>query len=318
MPLLLIFIVPAAFGLNPVIARALSGIYEPGTLTFVRWLISALLVGAIAWVRGRDETWQISARELPRLLFLGALGMGFCSFAAYAGVKTTTATTVGLIYACTAAFVTLYELLRGLTRPSLTLFAGLFACVTGVAVVLTRGDLGQLAIVTIGQGELWGLAGMLGWAGYTIAMKRQPPGLTPLALFTVTSILGAVAMLPITIVEVSEHGLPPLNGSIALWLAGLVFISGVGAFLGYNWSMTLNGAVLTSASICLVPLYIAGMAIVLIGEDVAWYHAVAIALVVGGLGLINLAKVRAAKLQQQTTAARTGGSLPRPHAHGGR
>ena len=265
---------------------------------------------------GRD--WQLSARELPRLLFLGALGMGFCSFAAYAGVKTATATTVGLIYACTAAFVTLYELLRGLTRPSLTLFAGLIACVTGVAVVLTRGDLGQLATVAIGQGELWGLAGMLGWAGYTIAMKRQPPGLTPLALFTVTSILGAVAMLPITIVEISERGLPPLNGPILMWLSGLVFISGVGAFLGYNWSMKLNGAVLTSASICLVPLYIAGMAIVLIGEDVSWYHAAAIALVVGGLGLINLSKMRASKSRPRSAAAPSHPSLARPQLRNSR
>jgi drug/metabolite transporter (DMT)-like permease len=251
MPLLLIFIVPAAFGLNPVIARALTGSYEPGTLTFVRWLISALIVGAIAWVRGRDETWQLSARELPRLLFLGALGMGFCSFAAYAGVKTATATTVGLFYACTAAVVAMYEIARGLMRPSATLLAGLVSCILGVAFLLTRGDLVQLANLTIGQGELWGLAGMLGWAGYTIAMKRQPPGLTPLALFTVTSILGAVAMLPITVLEIADRGLPPIDGPIVAWLAALVLISGVGAFLGYNWSMRLNGAVLTSGSICL-------------------------------------------------------------------
>jgi drug/metabolite transporter (DMT)-like permease len=295
MPLLLILLVPIAFGLNPVIARALAGIYEPGTLTLVRWLISALIVGAIAWARGRAETWRIAPRELPRLLFLGALGMGFCSFAAYAAVKTATATTVGLFYACTAAVVALYEIVRGLTRPSPVLLAGLLACISGVAVILTRGDLAQLASLTIGQGELWGLAGMLGWAGYTVAMKRQPPGLTPLALFTVTSVLGAVSMLPITFLEIADRGLPPIDGPILAWLAALVLISGVGAFLGYNWSMRLNGAVLTSGSICLVPLYIAGMAIVLIGEEIAWYHGATVALVVGGLGFINLAKLRAAK-----------------------
>jgi hypothetical protein len=53
------------------------------------------------------------------------------------------------------------------------------------------------------------------------------------------------------------------------------------------------------------------MAIVLIGEEVAWYHAAAIAFVVGGLGLINLAKVRAAKA---ASAPRRSPSRPRQRA----
>jgi drug/metabolite transporter (DMT)-like permease len=45
--------------------------------------------------------------------------------------------------------------------------------------------------------------------------------------------------------------------------------------------------VLTAASISLTPIYAAGLAISLIGERLAWYHGVALALVVGGLLLIN-------------------------------
>jgi drug/metabolite transporter (DMT)-like permease len=37
----------------------------------------------------------------------------------------------------------------------------------------------------------------------------------------------------------------------------------------------------------LVPVYAAGLAIVLIGEQLAWYHGVAVALVVTGLLLTN-------------------------------
>ena len=44
---------------------------------------------------------------------------------------------------------------------------------------------------------------------------------------------------------------------------------------------------LTAASISLTPIYAAALAITLIGERLAWYHGVALALVVGGLLLIN-------------------------------
>ena len=40
-----------------------------------------------------------------RLVVLGALGMGFCAYAAFAAARTTAATNIGLIYACTTPLV---------------------------------------------------------------------------------------------------------------------------------------------------------------------------------------------------------------------
>jgi drug/metabolite transporter (DMT)-like permease len=71
------------------------------------------------------------------------------------------------------------------------------------------------------------------------------------------------------------------------WIAAVVLLAGIGAFLGYNISLGRNGPVLTSASISLVPVYAAGLAIALIDEQLAWYHGIALALVVTGLLLVN-------------------------------
>ena len=71
------------------------------------------------------------------------------------------------------------------------------------------------------------------------------------------------------------------------WLAMVVLATGIGAFLGYNIALARNGPVLTSASLTLTPAFAAGLAMLLIGEQLAWYHAAAIALVVAGLLLIN-------------------------------
>jgi drug/metabolite transporter (DMT)-like permease len=71
------------------------------------------------------------------------------------------------------------------------------------------------------------------------------------------------------------------------WLAAAVLVAGIGAYLGYNIALARNGPVLTSASISLTPVYAAGLAMLLIGEQLAWYHAVALVLVVAGLLLVN-------------------------------
>ena len=288
---LLLALVPAAFGLNPVIGRALHGTFEPGTLTLLRWALSVLVIGALALGRGDSERWRASPKQYVSLILLGIGGMGFCAYAAYAATATATATTVGLIYACTAALVAGYEIVRGQTRASFALVMGLGLCLGGVAMLLTKGHLEALLSTELGTGELWAIAGTIGWAAYTIAMRPRGAILTPLATFAVMSFAGALAALPVAGLELQGR-IPALEPVHAAWIAALVLITGVAAFMGYNWSLARNGAILTAASISLSPVYAAGMAIVLIGEEVAWYHGVALGLVTLGLIAINVARVR--------------------------
>lgn len=296
MPLLLLLAVPVAFALNPVIARVLAPDIQPGTLSLVRWLLSALLIGALALARGRRETWRIAGDDAAALIVLGAFGFGFCSFAAYAGVRTTTATNVGLIYACTSAFVMLLEIARGRIRASALLAIGVMACVLGVVVLLTQGRLTSLAAFSFGVGEGWALAGTLVWAWYTSAMSGRATGLTPLAQFTLMSFAGALAMVVPTVFELGSSGVPSLSAATLWWVVLLVLVPSCGAFIGYNASIVKNGSVMTAASLCLVPPAIAAMAIVLINEELGYHHAVAITLVVAGLSAINFERSRGAKL----------------------
>jgi drug/metabolite transporter (DMT)-like permease len=118
-------------------------------------------------------------------------------------------------------------------------------------------------------------------------MRRTPATLTPLAQFTVMSLAATLVLLPFAIAEVASAGLPLLNQGALVWIAVTVLATGIGAFLSYNASLQRNGAVLTSASLTLTPVFAAGMAMALIGETLAWYHTAAVALVVAGLPLIN-------------------------------
>lgn len=284
---LLLVLVPACFALNPVIGRAVVDAFGPATLSVVRWSLSAAVILAIALARGPAERWQAPPLYILRTGVLGAMGMGFCAYAAFIAARTAEATNIALIYGCAAALVAAWEIGAGRQRASLSLLSGVGICLLGAMLILTRGHPGVLRDWTFVGGDLWAAAGMLVFVVYTVAVRRLPVVLTAMPQFAVMSAAATLALLPFAASEIAVAGLPPLDARTLPWIAAVVLLAGIGAFLGYNISIVRNGPVLTSASISLTPVYAAGFAIALIGEQLAWHHGVALALVVTGLLLIN-------------------------------
>src|SRR5581483_11968195 len=273
MNFLLLALVPACFALNPVIGRAMADAFGPASLSVVRWLLSALVIAALALVRGGSERWSAPRRHWLRLGTLGAMAMGFCSYAALVAAHTTEATNIALVYGCASAFVAAWEIAAGRQRLTLWLLLGVAACLGGVVLVITRGHPDVVRHLRFAQGDLWATAGMGVFVIYTVAMRRAAPTLTPLAQFTVMSLAATLALAPFAVAEVAAGGLPAVHGKALAWIAALVLGTGIGAFLGYNAALTRNGPVLTSASLTLTPVFAAGMAMALVGERLAWYHA---------------------------------------------
>jgi drug/metabolite transporter (DMT)-like permease len=292
---LMLLAMAAMFGFNTVAGRALAGVVEPGQLSLLRWVIAGGLILAVALARGGRERWQPAPASWSALVVIGAVGMGFCSYAAFAGTKTTAATNVSLIYATTAAFVLAIEWALRQSRATPLLIAGVGLSLGGAAVIITKGHPGTLAALTFTRGDLWALAGTLGWTGYTLALKHTRSGLSPFALFVTTAAGGILFCLPIAALETADVGLRPLSLRDAGWVAAMILLCGVGAFLAYSWCLARVGPVLTSAALTLNPLATALFAWALVGETLSPFHAAGGALVIGGLALINIDKARGAR-----------------------
>ena len=287
MKLLLLALVPACFAFNPVAGRALVDAFGPATLTLVRWSLSGLVIGTLALMRPGCERWQAPLSHLLQLAVLAALGMGFCSIAAYIASRTTEATNIGLIYGCASAFVAVWEIVAGRQAVSALLLFGISACLLGAILILTKGHPDTIVALRFNPGDLWAAAGMLVFVGYTVAMRRVPARLTPMPQFAVMTVGASIAILPFAVSEIVSTGLPVIDARTLPWIAVVVLATGIGAYRGYNISLTLNGPVLTSASLTLTPAFAAVQAMALIGERLGWYHAAAIPLVVIGLMLVG-------------------------------
>ena len=284
----LLALMPAAFSLNAVVGRALTGLFLPAQLTTVRWLGAAALVALVALWGSKRECWRPGPQGWPRILILGAFGMGFCSYAAFAGAQASSATNVGLIYTATAALVVLFEIVTRQARASALLILGVALSIVGVATIVTKGHLNEIAQISFNVGDLWAVGGTISWAGYTVAMKRQKSNFTPLALFVVMGVAGALAATPFAVLETAVSGPPVINATSMTWLAAGIIISSVGSYLSYNLALRRCGPILTSAALTLSSVYTALFAVLLVNEQLGWFHVAGGALVIGGLGLINL------------------------------
>jgi drug/metabolite transporter (DMT)-like permease len=288
MNILLLALVPACFALNPVTGRAVADVLGPASLSVIRWGFSGLIVTALVLRQRGSERGRAPVSHLLRLGALGALGMGFCGYAAFAGVRTAPATNIALIYSCTSALVAAWEIMAGRQRLTPALGAGIAACLSGVVLVVTRGHPETLQNLRFTPGDLWATAGMLVFVLYTIILRRMPATHSALPQFLVMSCGATLALAPFAAAEVG-HDFPALELWTVPWLVVAVLATGIGAYLGYNVSLTRNGPVLTSASLSLTPMFAAVLAMLLIGEQLAWYHGAALALVVAGLLLVNRA-----------------------------
>ena len=309
MNFLLLALVPACFALNPVIGRAMVDAFGPASLSIFRWALSALLVLGLALARGKSERWHAPRSHMLRVAALGAAGMGFCAYAAFEGARTSPATNIALIYGCTSAFVAAWEMAAGRQRPSVPLLSGIAACLVGVVLIITRGHPEVLSTLSFTPGDVWATAGMLVFVVYTVVLRRTRPLLTPLPQFVVMGVAATAVLLPWSAAELSVF-VPVLEGWHTPWLVVLVLATGIGAFLGYNIALERNGPVLTSATLTLTPVYAAALAMMLVGEQLAWYHGAALVLVVTGLLLVNRGQANVMAPQRTPVATPNGTALP--------
>ena len=174
------------------------------------------------------------------------------------------------------------------TRASLVQIAGVLITTIGVVVVATQGA--PLSILEIGfnRGDLAMLAACVFYAFYTLALRSRPnmPGI---AFFTLLALISAITSVPLLIAEAAIYGLqmPTLQG----WLVTLfvaVFPSCL-AQLFFLRGVDLIGPGRAGVFVNLVPVFAAILAVVLINEPFAAFHAVALVLVIGGIWLAQQA-----------------------------
>jgi len=278
----------ACWGANAVFGRIAVGEISPMLLVSLRWLGVVFLLSVFAF-GGVVKEW---AKLKENWLFLSVMGiLGFTAFNAlfYVAAHSTTALNIGIIQGSMPIFIAIGAFLAYRTSVGLTQILGILVTVVGVCLVVSTASLEKLLSLTFNRGDLIMLIACLLYSGYAVGLKRVPD-VSSLSLFTVLATAALAASVPLTMIEYSQGYLqwPTVKGwGIVLlvtlfpsFFAQIFFIQGV----------SIIGPGRAGIFVNLIPIFAAIFAVFFLRESFELYHAVALMLVLGGIGLSELRK----------------------------
>ncbi|MBS27597.1 MAG: EamA family transporter [Alphaproteobacteria bacterium] len=282
--LILLFIVPALFSTNIIVARAVNDTVPPFALAYWRWMLAFLLFLPVVG----PELWRHRAAivdEWRDLLVLGILGIGICGAFVYIGAATTSATNIGLIFGSAPIIIAGTATLMYGEPMVRAKAAGIFISLLGVLIVVFRGDMAAVLALTFVPGDLWIAAAALAWAIYSVMLRHRPGQLPARVRFSATMLFGALSLLPFYIVESAQGVLPSLSVETVGAMLVVAIVPGLAAYIGYARIQRSLGAGSTGLILYLAPTYTALFGWVLLGETLEPYHFAGAALILPGIFL---------------------------------
>ncbi|WP_185266712.1 DMT family transporter [Halopseudomonas xiamenensis] len=267
---------------NTLVARGVVGMMPPVSLAFWRWVLVLVLLLPFAasglW-RHRQALWQCRWQ----LLVLSALGITAFNTLLYLAARNTTAINISLINTGlpVAVFIAMVVFLR--RWPGRRMMYGAALSFLGLIVILTGGSVQQLLTVGFNRGDLLVLLAVMSWGGYSVLLQKWPlpgPGYVQLAALVVC---GVPLLLPVYLWEVASSGWVEIGWEVVGAVSYTAVASSLMAHLAWTHGIKVVGPATASMFTYLIPVFTAVFGILMLGEELYWYH-----LLGGGLALSGI------------------------------
>lgn len=284
----LLFLTTLFWAGNAIAGKLAIGHVTPMVLTTLRW---ASAVAILLLIGGR-QAWQDRAalmRAAPILVAYGLIGFAGFNIALYTALTHTSAINVAIEQAAIPLLIFIGNFLLFRTKVGLWQMIGFAMTLAGVAIVASNGSLERLAALQFNQGDLWMVVAGLFYASYSIALRWKPQ-LHWKSIMMVMATTALIGSLPFSWWEVTHNNglLPDTRGWIIVLYTAL--LPSLAAQVFYMRGIELIGPNRAGIFINLVPVLATGMAILILGEDFGLHHALAMALVIGGIMLAERLK----------------------------
>ncbi len=263
---------------NTVVSKMAAGAIEPAVISFERWLLAALVLTPFLL----RPSWRNRAAIRPyffKLLALSLLGMVLYQSLAYFAADTTSATNMGII-ASLMPLLTLWlsSLLLG-ESPTLGTVAGGLLSLTGLILLIGKGEPALLLAHGIGYGDGLMLLATLAYAGYGVLLRKWPMPIPTWQMLYVQIWIAVLLLLPGFWLAPAS---PITAANLPLVLYAGIAASIVSAFLWMEGVGNL-GAARATMYMNLMPLFTALIAVLLLSETLHGYH-----LLGGGIALAGV------------------------------
>ena len=282
----LLTIPPLLWAGNAIAGRLLRDAVPPMTLNLLRWTIALVILIPLGRAALKSGSGLLS--NWRRFSMLGLLGIGLYNSFQYLALQTSTPINVTLVASGLPVWMLLVGSLFFGVKARARQLAGALLSIAGVLLVLSRGELSQLLALRLVPGDVYMILATIAWSFYSwlLMLPKDPAHIrADWAAFMLAQVIyGVLWSGAFTVVEVAA-GSPPVAWSWPV-AGGLLFVAIGPAIIALRcWGAGVQraGPSVAAFFVNLTPLFATVLSSAFLGETPHLYHAVAFALIVGGI-----------------------------------
>lgn len=277
----LLFLPPFFWSTNFIVGKALASKVPPWTLNTGRFVVSALIL--IPLLLYRREWPALSGKLVAPLILMSLTGVFAFNAVLYMGLHYTTAINATLVNSTTpvtTAWIAWLMIGEKMTRRRVV---GIFLSFAGVIWIVSQGSLKILLALRFNPGDIIVFFATALWGFYCVMAKRMMQHLSPLALTTITTAIGALFLLPAAFLELSWSPANVWHREVLLYFLYLGVFPSFLSFVIWNRSILLFGPSRATLVYNTLPLFTVILSVILLGETLIFYQAAGGAAILAGV-----------------------------------
>ena len=270
---------------NFIVGKAAS-LFEipPFTLNFYRWTFAWLILAPFT-LKEIIEKKNYIFENIKLIIILGITSITIFNSIVYYSLNFTQVISGVLMISTIPVMIIIFCWLLKIEKTNIYQVLGLIFSLSGVAVIITKANLGVLLSLHFNKGDLWMVVAMFSWALYSALLRKKKLEISQLSLLQTIISAGLIFLLPAYLIELSLGYKASINMPFVLTLTYVVLFPGLASFIFWIKGISLIGSNRAGIFLHLMPIFSTILAIIIFKENFMIYHLIGAILIILGIVL---------------------------------
>ncbi len=268
---------------NFIVGKAAS-LFEipPFTLNFYRWTFAWLILAPFT-LKEIFQKKEYILENFKLILILGITSITIFNSIVYYSLNFTQVISGVLMISTIPVMIIFFCWIFKIEKTNSYQILGVIFSLLGVAVIVTKADLGKLLNLNFNKGDLWMVVAMFSWAMYSALLRKKKFELSQISFLQTIISAGLILLLPAYLIEMALGYRLNIHLPFILTLSYVVLFPGLASFFFWIKGISIIGSNRAGIFLHLMPIFSTVMAILIFKEKFMTFHLIGALLIVTGI-----------------------------------